>query len=311
MAFYEREYKRRLLLGQGNNVLITLIAINLVIFVILAFIKAVMHLKTENGAAAQALFDSSVMTWFALPADFSQIVSKPWTILTHMFVHAGLWHVFGNMLWLWMFGYILQDLTGNRKIFPVFFYGALFGAAAFILSYNLFPALKPYLPVATAVGASAGIMAIAVAATFIAPGYRIFPMLNGGIPLWIITAIYLIIDLALIPSNDNTGGHIAHLAGGLGGFLFMYSFRKGYDWGAWINNFFDWFSNLFNPDRPKKGKVVKSELFYKSGKQPYKKSPNVTEQRINEILDKINQKGYSSLSDEEKDLLKRASEKDW
>ncbi|MBL7744237.1 MAG: rhomboid family intramembrane serine protease, partial [Chitinophagaceae bacterium] len=236
--------------------------------------------------------------------------AKPWTILTHMFVHADIWHVFANMLWLWMFGYILQDLTGNRKIFPVFFYGAMFGALAFILSYNFLPGLKPFLPVQTALGASAGVMAIAVATTFIAPGYRIFPMLNGGIPLWIITAIYLIIDLATIPGG-NPGGHIAHLAGALAGFLFMYSYRQGYDWGGWINNFFDWFTNLFNPDKPKKGKVIKSELFYKSTKEPYKKTPNVTEQRIDEILDKISQKGYHSLTDEEKDLLKRASQKDW
>jgi hypothetical protein len=224
-----------------------------------------------------------------------------------MFVHTVLWHIFGNMLWLWMFGYILQDLTGNRKIFPVFLYGALGGALAFVLAYNLAPGLRAAVHVQTALGASAGIMAIAVAATFISPGYRIFPMLAGGIPLWIITGIYLIIDLATIPGG-NTGGHIAHLAGAFTGFLFMFSFRRGYDWGEWMNNFWDWFTNLFNPDKPKKGVLVKQELFYKSTAKPFKKTPNVTEQRINEILDKINQKGFSSLSDEEKDLLKRASQ---
>ncbi|MEI9806483.1 MAG: rhomboid family intramembrane serine protease [Bacteroidota bacterium] len=190
MAYYEKEYKRRLSLGQGNNALVTLIAIHLILFVILAFIKAILHLKSPNGAEVQALFDHSVMNWFSLPADINKIAAKPWTILTYMFVHADFWHVFGNMLWLWTFGYILQDLTGNRKIFPVFLYGALFGAVAFVLAYNFLPALKPHLAVQTAIGASAGVMAIAVAATFIAPGYRIFPMLRGGIPLWVITAIY-------------------------------------------------------------------------------------------------------------------------
>ncbi|MEI9806484.1 MAG: DUF6576 domain-containing protein [Bacteroidota bacterium] len=90
----------------------------------------------------------------------------------------------------------------------------------------------------------------------------------------------------------------------------MYFYRQGYDWGGWINNFFDWVNNLFNPDKPGKGKVIKSELFYKSTSEPYKKTPNVTEQRIDEILDKISQKGYNSLTTEEKDLLKRASQKD-
>ena len=143
----------------------------------------------------------------------------------------------------------------------------------------------------------------------VAPGYRIFPMLNGGIPLWIITVLYLIIDLATIPYN-NPGGHIAHLAGGLMGFLFIIMLRRGYDWSDWMNNVYDWANNLFNPDKPKKGKNIKDELFYKSGSAPFKKTPNVTQQRVDEILDKINQKGYSFLTDEEKDLLKRASKED-
>jgi membrane associated rhomboid family serine protease len=307
MPYYEKEYSRRSLFSQGNSALITLIAINLIIFVIFAFIQAIFHLKSENSQQAVAEFNNNVLNWVALPADLNKIATRPWTIITHMFLHTGLWHIFGNMLWLWMFGYILQDLTGNTKIVPVFLYGALAGALAFVLAYNLSPALKPQLPVQTALGASAGIMAIAVATTFIAPGYRIFPMLNGGIPLWVITMIYVIIDLFAIP-DSNTGGHIAHLAGALTGFLFMYSFRRGYDWGEWMNNFWDWFTNLFNPDKPKRGKVIKHELFYKSSAKPYKKTPNVTEQRINEILDKISEDGFDSLSEEEKDLLKRASQ---
>jgi membrane associated rhomboid family serine protease len=275
--------------------------------VIFAFVQAIFHLKSENSQAAVADFNENVINWLALPADLNKIATRPWTVITHMFVHTGLWHIFGNMLWLWMFGYILQDITGNRKIVPVFLYGALGGAIAYVLSYNLFPALKPLVQQSWALGASAGIMAIAVATTYIAPGYRIFPMLGGGIPLWIITGIYLIIDLATIPFS-NTGGHIAHLAGGLTGFLFVVSFRRGYDWGEWMNNFWDWFTNLFNPDKPRKGILIKQELFYKSTAKPFKKTPNVTEQRVNEILDKINQKGFSSLSDEEKDLLKRASQ---
>lgn len=307
MNYYEKGYKRRSLFRQENSALITLIAINLVIFVIFAFVQALFYLKSDNNGHAVADFNNSVLSWVAIPADLSKLASRPWTIITHMFVHADLWHIFGNMLWLWMFGYILQDLTGNTKLVPVFLYGALAGAVAFVVSYNVFPALRPSLPFATALGSSAGIMAIAVATTFIAPGYRIFPMLMGGIPLWVLTSIYVIIDLATIPFS-NTGGHIAHLAGAATGFLFMYSFRRGYDWGNWMNNFWEWFTNLFNPDKPRVKRVIKEELFYKASATPYKKTPNVTEQRVNEILDKINQKGYHSLSEEERDLLRRASQ---
>lgn len=307
MAYHEQQYKRRLSLAQANNALILLVAINLIIFVILVFLEAVYHMRYESKEEAIHFYNQNVLSYFTLPAEVSKIGSRPWTIFTHMFSHTGVWHILGNMLWLWFFGYIFLDLTGNRKIIPLYIYGALAGALVFVLAYNFLPALKPMLHIAQALGASAGIMAIAVAVTTISPGYRIFPMLFGGIPIWILTAIYLIIDLAGI-SVSNPGGHIAHLAGALTGFLFIYSFRKGYDWSEWMNNFFDWVGNLFNPDKPKKGKSIKQELFYKSDKQPFKKTPNITEQRVNEILDKISQKGYNSLTEEEKDILKRASQ---
>jgi hypothetical protein len=117
----------------------------------------------------------------------------------------------------------------------------------------------------------------------------------------------LIIDLATIP-HGNPGGHIAHIAGGAMGFLFMKMYLRGKDWGLWMNNLYDWANDLFNPDKPKKGKTVKSQLFYKSKVQPFNKTPLVTQQRIDEILDKINQKGYQSLSEDEKEILRKASE---
>lgn len=308
MPYYEKEYTRRPIFTQENSALLTLVSINLIIFVLLQFVRAIYHLKFETSPEADTAFQNEVVSWFAIPADVHKFGARPWTLVTHMFTHTGFWHLFGNMLWLWMFGYILQDLTGNKKLFPVFLYGAFAGAIAFVLAYNIAPALRTALPFASALGASAGIMAIAVATTFVAPGYRIFPMLAGGIPLWIITLIYVIIDMVSIPVN-NTGGHIAHLAGALTGFLFMYFFRRGYDWGEWMNNAWDWFSNLFNPEKPRRKKqLIKQELFYRSSAKPYKRTPNVTEQRINEILDKIHQNGFESLSDEEKDLLKRASQ---
>ena len=110
-------------------------------------------------------------------------------------------------------------------------------------------------------------------------------------------------------SITDSGNLLAHIAGAFTGFLFIFSLRQGYDWSEWMNNFFDWINNLFNPDKPRKGKKsMKEELFYKSTKAPYKKTLNVTPQHVDEILDKINQHGYQFLTEEEKDLLRRASE---
>ena len=288
-----------------------LIAICLIMFVGLAFMKAVWYFRyNDNKEVALALFNKNVLGWFTMPADFNSMISRPWTILTHMFVHDNIWRVFANMLWLWCFGYIMQDLTGNRKIIPVFIYGALGGAIAFMLAYNFLPSLRPFAAQSSAIGASAGVMAVAIATTLVSPGYRIFPMIGGGIPLWVLTAVYVISDLATVSISD-TGSLVAHLGGAFTGLLFIWFLRQGYDWSEWMNNFFDWVNNLFNPDKPKKEtKPIKEELFYKSAGAPYKKTLNVTPQRIDEILDKINQQGYQFLTEEEKDMLKRASRDD-
>ena len=73
-----------------------------------------------------------------------------------------------------------------------------------------------------------------------------------------------------------------------------------------MNNLFDWFGNLFNPDKPAKGKQIKDELFYKTDRAPFSKNPYPTQERVDAILDKINKEGVASLSKEEKELLKRA-----
>ena len=307
MSYYRQENRRsRLSVGQDGNALITLIAIQLVVFILLAFIKVIYYFTySNNGLEA---YENTILNWVTLPANLSTFITRPWTLITHMFVHDNVWHIVANMLWLWGFGYILQDLAGNRKLIPVFLYGALAGALVYMLSFNVIPVLRQYINI-PALGASAGVMGIAIATTTMAPGYRIFPFINGGIPLWVLTMIFVIIDLATIPYN-NPGGHIAHLAGGAMGFLFIVLMRKGYDLSTWMNNVFDWVNNLFNPDKPKKGKRLKTELFYKTSAKPFKKVSNITQQRIDDLLDKINQKGYNSLTEEEKELLKRASKED-
>ncbi len=308
MNYYGQRKKNRLGIGQDGNALITLLAIHLIVFVILSFTKVIYYFS--NGPDGINIYHQQILSWVTLPAFLPDLLNRPWTIITHFFTHDNVWHLIANMLWLWAFGHILQDLSGNRKIIPVFLYGAFAGALAFIISYNIIPTLRVDLAGAKALGASAGVMAVAIATTVLAPGYRIFPMINGGIPLWVVTMIFVIIDLATIPYN-NPGGHIAHLAGAGMGFLFMVLLRNGKDGSIWINNFFDWVNNLFNPEKPKKGKPVKKQLFYKSTVSPYKKTTIITQQRIDEILDKIGQKGYESLTPDEKEILKQASKEEF
>lgn len=304
-------YSRKIGLGSKGNTLVLLLAIIVVVFCVFTFIHLAFRLSYNDKDAANTAFYSGIFDWFRLPSDLNLLVSKPWTVFTYMFMHDSVFHMIGNIIWLWVFGYILQDLTGNKTIIPLFIYGGLCGAVMFVASMNIFPGLKQENTVFTLEGASAGVMAISIATTVLAPNYRFFPMINGGIPLWVITVIYAVIDFAMIAKDSNAGGHISHIGGGLFGLLFMWQYRKGKDWSAGMNKFFDWFDNLFNPDKNSSQKPAKKEYHYDtSGAQPYKKIPHLTQKRIDAILDKIGEKGYHQLTEEEKQILKRAAEDD-
>lgn len=305
MQLMEDNYRKKMGLGQDGNALVKLIVFNAVLFVILKFVW-VIFLSSVNEEA----YYKNVFTWFTLPADLGKLSERPWALLTYMFADNEVFRFIANMFWLWGFGYIMQDLTGNRKLIPIYIYGGIAGAVFYILSYYIFPKLQVQIPVAALVGANPAVIAIAVATTTVAPDYRIFPMINGGIPLWILTIIYVLINFSSIAHGDS-GVYIADIAGGGLGFFFIYQMKRGNDWSLWMNNFFDWLNDLFDPNKKKKIKSSKDEFYYKvSGTQPFKKIPNITQKRIDDILDKINQQGYRFLTDEEKEILKRAADKE-
>ena len=301
----DSSYRKKMVLGQDGNALIQLIVICAVVFVIFKFISVLFRLMDADHAS----YIKHVYSWFVLPADSNLFFARPWTLITYMFSDDRTWFTAANLAWLWAFGYIMQDMMGNRKLVPLFIYGGLAGGLFYLLS---FPVFHPHIPLAAAIlqGSNPAVLSVAVATTMVAPDYRIFPMINGGIPLWVLTLLYAVIDIAGI-AYGNSPMYMAHLAGAGMGFLFIYQMRRGHDWSEWMNYFFDWFNNLFNPDRKRKIKSPRDQFYYKvSGTEPYKKIPHITQKRIDEILDKINQQGYRFLTDEEKEILKRAADEE-
>lgn len=300
--------KHRFTLGQPDNALMWLFALNVIFFLVLLVIRTAVSVNTNSSAA----FYSDVLNWFQLPAGTAKLIQRPWTILTYMFSDTAPvgniipFRIISNMLWLWAFGSVLQALTGNNKLIPVYLYGGFAGALFFIVTGNLVPSAG--VADMWLLGANPSVMAVALAATMISPGYRFFSHLNGGIPLWVLTVVYVGIDLFAV-SRLPIAYPLAHIGGALAGFLFVMLLRKRIDTSAWINSLYRWAINLFNPDKSNKNNSVKEKVFYNAGnRSPYHKTSNVTQQRVDEILDKISQKGYSYLTKEEKDILKKASE---
>ncbi len=115
----EDNYRKRMTLGQDGNALVQLVVVNAVLFAILKFIAVIYTLNTIQPDH----FQTNVLSWFTLPANFDKLTSRPWTILTYMFSDPLVFRFIGNMFWLWGFGYILRWPTpfcpGSRLTHPL------------------------------------------------------------------------------------------------------------------------------------------------------------------------------------------------
>ncbi len=303
-----RDYlgQRKTSIWSDNNALLMLIILNVFVFIVLRFILAVYgysNLRSES-------FYLNIFEWFSMPARLSDFIVRPWTLISSNFTQLDLWLLLSNMFWLWTYGFIFQDLTGNNRVIPLYLYGGVAGAIVYLIGFNVFPQMKAVADNQLYFGATTSIIAIAVGATVFSPGYRLFPMIRGGIPLWVMTAVFGIIDVFYL--SEKPGYFFPHLAAALVGFFFVQSLKRGDDWGEWMNRVYSWITSLFSPKKKtKQRRPVKQEVFYNTrGHQPFKKTSNLTQQRIDEILDKINLRGYERLTEEEKELLRRASEED-
>lgn len=304
MSLLQQNSRKRISLGQDGNTLVLLIIFNIIVYILLTFVKVV-YLANHS---TESVFEAQVMSYISVPAQPPVFATRPWTLLIYMFSHYKILDLVSSMLWLWGFGYIFQDLAGNRKLIPVYLYGGLAGAVVFLLTANLIPSLRENVnSIYPLLGAGPALMALAVATTALAPRYRIFPMIN--IPLWVLTAVFVLIRIGTVES-----GNMAHIAalfgGGLIGYVFIWQYQKGNDMGQWMTDLVHWTDNLFNPEKKRLKTPPKNQLFYKSNQKPFEKTTHVTQQRVDDLLDKIHHKGYNSLTEEEKEFLKKAAEED-
>lgn len=300
---YTTSYSERFSLGDNHNALTRLIIIHLVFFITLALCRTYFFFFYQDPAQIEAAFRENILQWFALPGKPGALASRPWTLLTAMFSNMGIWMIIGLMLWLWAFGFIFQDLSGNRKIIPLYLYGGLAGS----LGYLLISGLQPAVATGLFYGSAPAVMAVVIATTMLSPHYRLLPQLMGGFPLWVLTAIYVLINIGTQPLQQPLS-YVPQLAGGLMGFVFMQLLRMGYDCSEWMNQLYDKAVHLFDPQRPRQKKTsIKDMHFYKTTRKPFHKTPHLTQEKIDALLEKIHQQGMEALTQEEKDFLERAS----
>lgn len=303
-----------------GNMVTRLLLVNVAVFVFLILLRFLL-LPFSKGFTDSTIFDG-IMSWLMVPSDGLKLLTRPWTVITYMFLHEGLLHLVMNMLFLLLGGRVLKDYVGNDKILAVYVYGGLAGFLAFFLGANLLPPGFSSFIGGQMLGASAGVMAIIMAAATKAPDHQVNLMFLGPVKMkWIAFAL-IILDLIAIQKGSNTGGHLAHLGGVAVGYFFINQLNVGNDWSKGFNRVFDKVSgfalSIFNNNAQPKRQMEYSKTQKKpTQKQARKKRPQrpsadslTRQERIDAILDKIRESGYDSLTKEEKEFLFKASKED-
>ena len=238
--------------------------------------------------------------WISLSSNASALLFKPWTVLTYAFFHAGFMHLFFNMIVLNFSGRIFLTFFTQKQFLGLYLLSAIFAGLIFVLIYTILG-----LGTSAIVGASGAIMAILVGAATYAPYMNLRLLLIGNVKLWQVAFVVILLDLIQI-SVENTGGHIAHLAGAAFGFIYVKLLKNGTDLSNGVTFIIDKIVNLTG----KKQKIPFKKVHRNYAAANNSKSKIIIkdkiQQQIDEILDKISQSGYDSLTKEEKEFLFKA-----
>lgn len=281
----------------------------------LLFINVGVFLCSQLLKIGYGLFQYSftwIERWLALSASFTALIGKPWTLITYMFLHADLWHILFNMLWLYWFGALFLRFFTSRHLLGLYLLGGIFGGLMYMVCYNVFPYFSSHVPYATLVGASASVLAIVVATAVRAPEMPVRLLILGELKLKYFALLTIILDLLMI-NSANAGGHLAHLGGALSGWLFAYGLSTGRDYTAWITRAYDFIAGLFQRKAQPRMKVrpTATQTETASSAEPIKPTPTqpAKDEEIERILEKLRTSGYAALSADEKKRLFDASKR--
>ncbi len=236
--------------------------------------------------------------YVSLSSDPSELLWKPWSLITYNFFHASIWHILFNMIMLQFSGRLFLTFFTEKQLLGLYLMGGIFAGIIYILCYMFFPALVNINT--SLIGASASVMAILFATVAYSPMMQLRLLIFGNVKLWHIAIVLIIVDLVQI-SAANTGGHLAHLGGAFFGYIYIIQLKNGHDLTKWMSVF-----------DHKIGKKTPFKKVHKTYNRPEPKpvskivTKDKVQQQIDEILDKISKSGYDSLTSVEKEFLFRA-----
>jgi len=287
MGLYDRDYGRDDSSWQpgihmgGTRTLTT----NLVLITVGVYI---LQLLTSPAAPSFPGDDGVVTNWFSL---YGNTLTQPWRIfefLTYGFLHSpdDFRHILFNMFGFWMFGRTVEARYGRREYLAFYLIAIVFAGVTWYGAE--FFANKSQMPIQM-LGASGGLSAVLILFALNFPKQLIYIWGVLPLPAWAFALFFVGSDL--YGAIDRTGNvaFTAHLGGAL--FAFLY-FRNQWKLGNWLPQ---------NWSLPKPRRGPKLRIHEPSERE------SETEQKVDEILKKIQEQGQESLTRSEKRTLEKAS----
>ncbi len=274
-----------------GSVITRLIYLNLAVFLLFRIIEVLFFLSGNP---------TDLLQWFELPASPATWIRRPWSILTYMFLHHGFLHILFNLLTLYWFGRIFMDYYSGSQLVGLYLLGGLAGGLAYMAAYNLFPVFEPVVSISYLLGASASIVAILVASAFRDPLREIRLFLIGLVQLRYL-ALFMIILYIIAISVSNAGGNLAHLGGAVAGWFFVKLEAKGRDVTVPFSAAVSRIAQLFKS----RSRIKVVHRNPPRDDYEYNRQKAADHQELNQILDKIGEEGYDSLTKTEKETLFR------
>jgi membrane associated rhomboid family serine protease len=265
-----------------------LLIANTAVFVVITLLDKLAPLQAQLAMANLEVSSATVLT-------------RPWTLVTYAFVHAGLGHIFFNMLSLFFFGPPLEERWGSREFIKFYAVAAAGGALL---------ALAMPAPV---IGASGAIFGILVAYAMIWPDNVVY--FWGVLPIKVKWLVTIMVGFNLYAAVGGGGdiAYLAHLGGAAAAFAYLKSPWAPPAWGNVFTAKRQQKASSLVPWRPKAQEEVRKPVPVRAtgtaGPVPADRARAEREllDDVDRILDKISTQGLQSLTPQEKERLNEVS----
>lgn len=257
-------------------------------------------MRAQYGADVRSAHWEQVNTWIGMPLPARTFLLHFYGLFTHIFVPANFYSFIVQLSAIWTFGRIFTEFMGGKRLLPVYLYSGITGGIVTLISYQFLQYTGAFQH-GYLVGPAASVTGVMAAVAFLYPNLPLNLFVMGTVRLKYVALVYFMISLAVLATQSNFAAYFASLGGFIFGVSYAFLYKNGFDMAGGFIRLVDM---LRGSDRRARMKVKYGRPLTDDEYNTLRQEREAT---LDELLDKINDKGMKSLSRREKQLLDKYS----